>query len=99
MSFYLYVPDCCSNSIALQEAIYFQISNVIMTFYHMDKSRFWPARCIEGSSNCSVLAVNYRLMRGCDDLCSFMCVQQFILPNISDDGILRHWKEERNRDS
>lgn len=88
MSFYLYVPDCYSNSITLQEAIYFQISDVITTFYHMDKSRFWLARYIEDSSNCSVLAVNYRLMRGCDDLCSLMCMQQFILVKISDDGIL-----------
>lgn len=94
MSFYLYVPDCYSNSITLQEAIYFQINDVITTFYHMDKSRFWPARYIKGSSKCSVLVVNYRLMRGCDGLCSLICMQQFILPNITDDGILKHWKDE-----
>lgn len=80
MSFYLYVPDCYSNFITLQEAIYFQISDVFTTFYHMDKSRFWPLMYIEGSSNCSVLAANYRLMRGCDDLCSPMCMQLFIFP-------------------
>lgn len=69
MRFYLYVT---SKSITLQEAIYFQISNVIKTFYHTAKSRFWPARYIEGSSDCSVLAVNYMLMSECDDLCSLM---------------------------
>lgn len=86
MSFYLYVTDCYSNSITLQEAIYFQINNVIMTFYHTAKSRLWPARCMEGSSDCSALAVNYMLMSECGDICSLM--QQFTLPNMNDDGIL-----------